>query len=242
MKIAILSDSFSNQGDIGGTTPVIYAFAKKLKDYGHEVIVITATQEKNSVSSREINGITVYPIYSDYNLFWRAYISLYNPQTIGEIRRIINELKPDVIHAHNIHTHLSYYSLKIAKKSGAKVFLTAHDVMLFHYGKLVEIINSHDPDVCDLSSYKISAWKQFRRCGKTYNPFRNLAIRRYLKYVDKIFTISKNLQRALIDNGIKVNVVIDNGIDVGDWQPNYALINDIRSRYNLGLRKVVVLD
>lgn len=241
MKIVILSDIFDDCGGRGSATPTIRNFAAALKDRGHEVSFITTAQTKEAAFPRKIDGVMVYPIYSNYNLLWRAYVSLYNRQTIGTIKKIIGEIKPDIVHAHHIHLHLSYHSLKIAKGCGAKVFLTAHDTMHFHYGKLIEMINPDDPNVCDLSDYKISAWQQFRRYGKTYNPLRNLIIRHYLKYPDKIFTISNALQKALADNGIKTSGVVYNGINANDWLPNNELIEEFKSKYGLRSKKIILL-
>ncbi|MDP2638727.1 MAG: glycosyltransferase family 4 protein [Candidatus Azambacteria bacterium] len=226
MKILILSDYFDNRG---GAVGIAEAMARGLKQAGHDVSVIAADQDKSLTGKRNENGVNIYSIYSKYDLFWRAYISLRNPQTVGEIKRIINKLKPDIIHAHNIHTHLSYYSLKIAKQSGAKVFLTAHDVMLFHYGKLTE------------ANYKVSVWQQIKRAGKTYNPFRNIAIRYYLRFVDKIFAVSNALKNALNDNGIKNVEVVHNGIDASDWvMDDDVAIQNFKEKYNIQNKKIIL--
>ncbi len=181
MKIVILSDNFDNRGGAGAVR-IARAIAIGLKNFNHNVSVITTIQDKSLTGKKNENGINIYSIYSKYNLFWRAYRSLYNPQTIKHVVKIIEEIKPDIVHAHNIHTYLSYHVLKLAKKSGTKVFLTAHDVQLFHYGKLTGV------------NYKVSVWQQIKRAGKTYNPFRNIVIRHYLKYVDKILCVSGGLK------------------------------------------------
>ncbi len=234
MKIAILSDSFGP----GGAQGVAMTLAEKFKEAGHAVSVITTTQKKDPTGRTNSGGIDIYRIYSDYNLFWRAYRSLYNPQTAGHIAEIIEELKPDVVHAHNIHTYLSYHVLKLAKKSGARVFLTAHDVMLFHYGKMTEFINPKDLSCPEKFNYKVSIWRQIKRAGKTYNPFRNLIIRRYLKYVDKIFAVSEALKDALNDNGIKNTEVIHNGIAV--WSVNDAVTQIFKEKHNIHGKKVIL--
>lgn len=253
MKIVILSDYFDNRG---GAVGVAKALAFGLKKLGHDVSVITTAQNKTNTSiilplrgiSRwetimEVNGneqIPVYYIYSDYNLFWRSYICLYNPQTIKTIEKIFADLKPNIVHAHNVHTHLSYYSLKLAKKSGAKVFLTTHDVQSFHYGKLTEFVNPKNLSCPEKFNYKISAWQQIKKAGKTYNPFRNFIIRRYLKYVDKIFAVSEALKQALEDNGISNITVVYNGIDADSWQVDDAKIEEFKKKYKLEDRKIIL--
>ncbi|OGD29696.1 hypothetical protein A2833_02555 [Candidatus Azambacteria bacterium RIFCSPHIGHO2_01_FULL_44_55] len=236
MRIIILSDYFD---DRGGAVGVARATAFGLKALGYEVSVITTIQDKAKAARRNENGVDVYQIYSDYNLFWRAYRSLYNPQTVGVVRKILGELKPDVVHAHNIHTHLSYYALKLAKKASAKVFLTAHDVMIFHYGKLTEFIDRDDLSCPENFGYKITVWQQIKRAGKTYNPMRNIIIRYYLKYVDKIFAVSAALKKALGDNEIKNTEVVHNGIEIDYWRPENSIADNFKSRFGLGDRLAV---
>ena len=236
MKITILSDFFG----FGGAQGIAMMLAKKLKELGHDVSVITTTQKEHSEGKSNSDGIGIYRVYSDYNLFWRPYLSLYNPQTVKHIAKIIEEVKPDVVHAHNIHIHLSYHALKLAKRSGAKIFLTAHDVMLFHYGKLTEFINPNDLFCPENFNYKISVWQQIKRAGKTYNPFRNLIIRHYLNYVDKIFAVSDALKEALIQNGIANVATIHNGIDVSVWVVNDATTQNFKEKHNIQGKKVIL--
>ncbi len=226
MKILILSDYFDERG---GAVGIAKTMAYGLKQAGHDINVITIVQDRVLAGQKMVEGVKIWSIYSKYNLFWRAYISLYNPQTVKYIAKIIEEIKPDIVHAHNIHTYISYHALKLAKESGAKVFLTAHDVMLFHYGKLTEV------------NYKISVWQQIKRAGKTYNPFRNIIIRYYLKYADKIFAVSSALKDALSDNGIKNVEVVHNGIDSSMWAVNSAAIQTFKEKYNIQGKKVILL-
>jgi len=237
MKIIILSDSFKTDG---GATRISQLMAESFKNLGHEVLIISTAQKKESAGFKNVRGVGVHSIYAEYNLFWRAYRSLYNPQVIEPLRKIINDFKPDIVQAHNIHIYLSYHALKVAKKSGAKVFLTAHDVMPFHYGKLTEFINPNDLSCPEKFNYKISVWRQIKRAGKTYNPLRNLIIRHYLKYVDKIFAVSNALKQALEDNGIKNVAVIHNGIDVSDWVVGNMAIQDFKEKYNIQNKKVIL--
>ncbi|MBI2446478.1 MAG: glycosyltransferase family 4 protein [Parcubacteria group bacterium] len=258
MKILILSDSYATGG---GAAQIARLMAEGLKDRGHDVIVVASTQNKTDtfiIPIMEVNknsDIPIYRVYSDYNLFWRAYRGLYNPPAVKEVKKIINDFKPDIVQANNIHSYISYHALKIAKKSGAKVFLTAHDVQLFHYGKLVEFIDSKNltipekfnPDVFGSRdsdrkrrSYKISMWKQIKRYGKTYNPLRNIIIRHYLKYVDKIFSVSNALAEALNQNGITNVAVIHNGININEWQSDKSDIDEFKKKYGLVEKKIIL--
>lgn len=238
MKILFLSDGFPPASG-GGAEIVAFNLAKGLKELGHQIYVITTVQDRGQVEELDYRGLKVFKIYANYHERWRAYLGLYNPQTVGQVKEIIRKVNPDVVHAHNTHRYLSYHCLKIAKKYSQTVFLTAHDAILFHYGKLFDFIDHDDLLIPESFNYKVNPWNQIKRFKKRYNPFRNLVIRHYLKYVDKIFSISYVLKEALDQNGIENTVVIHNGVDVDEWQVDNDKIKDFKGKYDLENRKIV---
>ena len=114
MRILFLQDDFPPQS-FGGAGNVAFDLAREIKKRGHSVFVLTAVRDKKDEGSVEYEGLKVFKVYSNYHERWRAYLSLYNPQTVKKIKNLIDEIKPDIIHAHNVHYHLSYHSLKLAK-------------------------------------------------------------------------------------------------------------------------------
>ena len=230
MKILFLSDDFPPES-FGGAGKVAFDLARGLQKAGHQIFIITTVRERFDEGSIDYQGLKIFRIFSDYHEKWRAYLSLYNPQTAGKVKELIREIKPDIIHAQNIHYYLSYSCLKIAKKHSKAVFLTAHDVMLVHYGKW----RSKFPN-----DYKITALDQIREVKKRYNPFRNLIIRYFLKYVDKIFAVSNSLKELLEANGIKNIKTIHNGINVADWQADNEEVKEFKQKYNLQNKRVIL--
>lgn len=216
MKILIFADDFPPRA-IGGAGRVAEQVASGYFSRGYDVLVITTVRSKDEEGDYKCGNVNVRAIFSNYHERWTAYRNLYNPSTVHKIRTLIKEYKPDVVHAHNIHRHISYYSLKLAKKSGAKVLLTAHDCMLFNYGKFDEYIDPQNLSIPAQFDYKISRWRQFLVYKKRYNPFRNIIIRHYIRYCDKICAVSNALEKALNTNGITNTVVVHNGINVRQW-------------------------
>ena len=238
MKILFLSDDFPPD-NFGGAGVVAYGLAKAIKKLGHDICVVSTTQDRSKEGNYVQDGLRIYKIYSRYHRRWRAYLSLYNPQTVKKVSKIISSIKPDVVHAHNIHYHLSYYCLKIAKKIGAKVFLTAHDVMLVHYGK----IKIPKETTCEnyLNYCKLSALDQVKEYKKRYNPVRNLVIKRYLKkYVNNVIAVSDALKKALILNGITKVEVIHNGIDVNEHEVDFEAVSVFKKTNNLENKKIIL--
>lgn len=230
MKILYLSDEFPPLAN-GGAAIAAYDIAKAVLEKGHEVFVVTSAEDFLRAGESAMNGIKIFTIYSKYHDFWRSYLSVYNPFLAGKIKKILTQIRPDIVHAHNMHSHLSYYLLKLAKKNGAKVFLTAHDTMLISYGKVFFKENR--------VNYKIKFSDNIKIAGKRYNPLRNIAIKHYLRYVDKIFAISGALRDFLAQNGIE-SEVLHNGINTELWKkPPESDIQNFKNKYKIIGKKIV---
>ncbi|MEK7108837.1 MAG: glycosyltransferase family 4 protein [Patescibacteria group bacterium] len=210
MKIVFLQDDFPPQS-FGGAGISTFELAQGMYKAGQEVFVITTCRKESDAKIFDHEGIRVFRIATTIPERWRSYRCLYNRQAVREVERILSEIKPDVVHVNNVHTQLSYYCLKIARRHAKAVIFTARDVMTFNFAKLTtkKYLENFDAR---------TTWRDhIAQAGKRYNPLRNWFIKRYLRYADKIFAISKALQKALSQNGIKNVEVIYNGIDVENW-------------------------
>jgi glycosyltransferase involved in cell wall biosynthesis len=151
---------------------------------------------------------------------------------VGSVKKIIKKIKPDVCHFHHIHCYISYHCFKIAQKYSKAVFLTTHDAMLFNYGKLMPKGGN--------CVYKVGIKDKVRQARKKYNPFRDILIRHYLKYIDKIFSVSDSLKEVLEVNGIKNVATVHNGIDVNDWEFNQKKTEQFKEKYKIKNKKVIL--
>ncbi len=234
MKIVILSDSFPPT-ILGGADIIASNLASQLSDKGNNVYVITTTRNHDDAGVSKYNNLIVYRIHSDYHMRWRAYLSLNNRKVVKEVENILKNLKPDVVHAHNVHEYLSYASLKMAKKYSKVVLLTFHDFYSINYGKLGVIIDSSGNVVPDSTS----PINLFLRYKFRYNPFRNIIIRKYLMSVDKMFAVSLALKSILESRGISPVDLLHNGIDVSKWGTNEKSLENFKQKYNLQTKKVL---
>ncbi|MBU1176987.1 MAG: glycosyltransferase family 4 protein [Patescibacteria group bacterium] len=238
MKILYLSDDFPPLAK-GGASIIAYRIAKDLLKKGHQIFIITSVQKKSQAGEMHFEGMTLFRIYANYHERWRAYLSLYNFQTVNKVEEIIKKIKPDVVHAFNVHYHLSYHCFKIAKQYCKVVFLTACDTMLFTYGKFFSYVNPDNLLIPAHFDYHISLWDTIKQAKKRYNPLRNIIIRWYLKYVDKIFSPSKAIKEALEANHIKNIDVIYSGIDLDEWRIRESDISSFKEKYNVLDKKIV---
>ncbi|MEQ1561366.1 MAG: glycosyltransferase family 4 protein [Nitrospira sp.] len=234
MKIVILSDGIPPVG-LGGAEVVAYNLAQALSKKGNEVSIITTVRKKDEAGVFKDGDMTVYKIYSDYHTRWRAYRSLNNIKVVKQFKNIIRDIRPDIVHAHNVHEHLSYASLKISKKYSKVVFLTFHDLTSLHYSKLGAYIDFYGNIIPD----KISPFKHLLDNKFRYNPFRNIIIKHYLKYVDRLFSVSGVIKIILEKNSISPVEVVHNGIDISNWAVDEDALIDFKKKYNLENKKVL---
>ena len=231
-KILIFQDDFPPY-EYGGAGVISGLVARGLASAGYDVFVVSSVQNKKFAGRSLENGMTIFRIYSKYHERWRSYKSLYNWDTIPEIKKIMDEVKPDIVHAHNIHYHLSYHSLKIAREYTNKVFLTTHDIMSFYQGTFTEFINQKDLSCLDHFNYKVFPMMLLRAFKKRYNPFHNTIVRYYFSYVKKIIAVSDSLKDALNQNGIKNVEVIHNGVDTHNWGIQYKELEEFKNLHSL---------
>jgi glycosyltransferase involved in cell wall biosynthesis len=204
----------------------------------HQVFVITSVQDKKLQGLFEENGLRIYRIYSDYNERWRSYRSLYNWSTVGRVRSILRDIRPDIVHAHNIHYHISYHCLKIAREFTDKVFVTLHDIMSFYPGTFTEFIDRSDLSCPTKFNYRISWIVLVKAFKKRFNPFRNGAVKYYLSKAKKLVAVSHALKDALQQNGINNCEVIHNGIS--NVRNSVVDMRELESRYNLENKRVIL--
>lgn len=238
MRILMLSDVIPPE-NVGGGGKIVWELAKGLHQGGHDVRLIATTRGAYFEEVRE--GILTYHLHSDYRYRYNAYIGLYNPQTISHLRRLYAALKPDVINAANVHIHLSYSSLSLAKRLGIPLVFNAHEVMPFAYAKVDHYINAATPCEVDASAFRLPPLYNLRQMRTRYNPLRNIAIRRILTNAPtRRLACSHTLKLALEANDLPPFEVAHNGIDPATMLASESAIESLRDRLGLRGRRVIL--
>ncbi len=238
MHIVILSDLLPPD-EPGGAGRVAWQLGQGYVAAGHRVTFVTTSAGPSRVEKRD--GFTVHVLHSRYAERWRAWFSLFNPQTVWPLNRLLRRLRPDVVHAHNIHSHLSYHSLVIARYAGAATVFTAHDAMTFAYGKLTYFIDPSRPEQCDGFNYRLPFGYNLWQMRLRWNPARNLSIRHTLHYyTDARVAVSNELKKALEANHLPPFEVVHNGIDPSRFDVPEFAVAVLRQRLRLGGRRVIL--
>ena len=243
MKIAVLSDGVPPDMS-GGAERVAWLSALDLQRAGHDVHVITTTHKGTFTEIRL--GIMTHHLHAGYARRWQGWLSLHNPQTVRPLRDLLLKLRPDVVHAHNIHLNLSYAAFGIAHQLGIPVVWTAHDTMPIVYTKLTHWIDpaAAVPDqFISPDRYRLPRWYNARQMRLRYNPLRNRSIRNEItNHVRTRLAVSNAQRQALEANGLPPFEVVYNGIDPTqyDGQEIAALSTALRERWQLVGKKVVL--
>ncbi|MCD4687529.1 MAG: glycosyltransferase family 4 protein, partial [Anaerolineae bacterium] len=238
MHIVILNDSLPPDSP-GGAGRIAWQLGHGLIEAGHRVTFITATPGPSAVETRQ--GIPVHLLHSSYTERLKAWFGLFNPQTIVPLNTLLRELRPDVVHAHNVHYHLGYHSLVIGRYAQAATVFTAHDVMSFAYTKLTAPFGPECADQTEGFNYRLPAGYNWRQMRLRWNPARNLSIRHTMRYyVNLRVAVSHELKTALEANDLPPFEVVHNGINPALFDVPAAGVEVLRQRFKLEGRRVIL--
>ncbi|ASJ03393.1 glycogen synthase [Thermococcus profundus] len=172
---------------VGGLAEALTSIAEGLARLGHEVVVFTPDHGRNlgepaetfeitsfgervevTVRKRTQNGVTLYSlsggVLSDPDVYgpgWDGMLRkavLFGKASAGLLNRIINDFKPDVVHAHDWHTVFALGLLK--KYFGIRSVFTVHRLnrakvpaLYFHEANLAELAPYPDLDPEHTAAY-----------------------------------------------------------------------------------------
>lgn len=216
MHVVVLSDGYPPRQQ-GGAQRIAAQLAEGYRERGHQVDVI-ATAGQPATDGRTVEGVPVHRVYTPRPRALLPYLSVANPWTAPRVGRLVDELSPDVVHAHNVHW-LSKEAIAQASRRGVPVVKTYHDAGTFAYGELGHQAFGYGPEDEEppaAEAYEVNPLAQCRRTGPRWFPLRNRLNRAYLgRHVDEGVAVSRELARALQANGMPCSTVIPNGIDPG---------------------------
>jgi len=236
MKVLVANDLHGRSSAAG----VAVAMAEGLAGRGHDVGFLATTQDPARARQMREGGVDVRVEPTPaYNLRWRAWRSLDNPAGVAAMRRAVDELRPDVVHVHNLHIHLSYAALAAAAAGGAKVVLHVHDVMpVCHQKMFCHLDERIVPG--DVVRYRNGPVKCALCVRGRYNPFRNSRIRRVVaRDVTRLAAVSTEMARVLAENGFGAASVIPNGLFPDRATATPGQVAELRQRLGLAGRKVI---
>lgn len=174
---------------------------------GHATAVLAMHHSKNNPSPWEhffVSNLETSHAKIGINAIRQLVRTMWSYEAYKKTRLIIKSFKPDVIHAHNLYTHLSPSVLRAAREEGVPVVLTAHDYgyISANYG----LFNGTKP----LSPR--ASWGEVTRTKCIKNSLLATAVAEgilriqkkcgmWTRGVARILTASATVKRALVEGG-----------------------------------------
>jgi glycosyltransferase involved in cell wall biosynthesis len=237
MKILIVNDLFSLSSAAG----VAVNTARELAANGLEVHYLATVQKRSEARDFTLDGVQIHLAHvPPYPVRWKAYRSLNNKPAVRVLEKALQEIRPGIVHFHNLHIHFSYAALEAGERAAIPVVLTIHDVMPFCYHKMFcflhEGLKPDQPVDYRAVFGRCLACTRFR-----FNPLRNRIIRsRIARHVNRVVAVSTPMKEALEQNRISVDQVIHNGIDCAAWQPTENRGSSFRKAHQLEDCKIIL--
>jgi glycosyltransferase involved in cell wall biosynthesis len=214
---------------IGGAELIAHRHAKALATLGIECCVFAGNHSGSSppcsISKDLFEGLTVFRIALSEAQTSYQRANFKNPQIDSLFADALIELKPQVVHFHNL-PGLSVDLIDIARRAGCRTILTVHD----HWGFCHrQTLTRLDGSICRDFSACRSCLPHFIDLDGTDQPIevRNEYVRQRLTGLDWLLSPSSYLAGQYLAAGISPNNVgiIGYGIDLRLFSPERTMNN-----------------
>ena len=131
MKVIFLNNFFSSYG---GAEKLMLNQAELLTSKGNEVVFFATDRQPYAINSYPyaefFTKFTDFKNLSKLNSIKILPRILYNPESEANLTSLLEQVKPDIVHCHNIYYHLTPSVFSACKKAKIPVVMTLHDPRL----------------------------------------------------------------------------------------------------------------
>lgn len=223
---------------VGSTGKICISVSNLLNNYGIRNRIIYSTGLKNFIQHTRLNNciyIKIQALLSRIlgNFGFNSYYST------KKIIRLLDEVKPDIVHLHNIHSHNCNFGklLNYLKENRIKVFWTFHDCWAFTAYCTHFVMTKCDKwkNQChNCPQFKRYSWF-FDRSKYLFNEKKKSSQGLDLTIITPSLWLANLVKQSFFKNyPIKV---INNGIDLSIFKPTESVF---RKKYELIDKKVIL--
>lgn len=213
----------------GGCERVLFDEMDLLIKNGHEVIPFSRHFEKNMPSeyAQYFPSGFSYEGVSFINRLISGFKLIYSFESRNQFQKLLNDVKPDLVHAHNIYGRLTFSIFDASKGKKLPVIMTLHDYKLLCPSYLM-LLNGKICERCIKRKYYRSV---LTRCHKgSFAASVIYAMEGYLNYLTgkyeqvryficpSMFSLKKHLEAGLPEEKL---VHLPNFVKIEDYEPNY---------------------
>jgi glycosyltransferase involved in cell wall biosynthesis len=177
LKVLLVHNSY---GRFSGEESVVDAQVRLLEDRGHEVL-------RFDRSSAELHS---------FPAVCKAFFTgIYNPVAAWRMRKTLRDIRPDIVHIHNLFPLISPAILPECRKARIPIVMTVHNYRLVCPSGL-HLANGK---VCEKCSGGREWWCVLRNCER--NSFRSLgyALRNYFARITRLFLRNVTMYACLTE-------------------------------------------
>ncbi len=216
----------------GGAEAVMLDQNELLTDRGWNIVPFAMEYEKNFETEYDDYFVEEIDFASDYTpveKVRKVVKSVYSLEARKEIGRLIDDVKPDIVHAHNVYHHLTPAIFGAIQKKGVPAVMTVHDLKIGCPSKLMLAADG----VCERCKGG-KTWNAVQqRCLKGSLPLSAVAafettlhnfMGSYRKNVDLFILPSHFHTNKLIDWGLPAEKTryLPNAVDVSEMVPDFS--------------------
>ncbi len=203
-----------------------------LTSRGWNIVPFAMEYEKNFETEYDdyfVEEIDFASEYTPVEKVRKVVKSVYSLEARKEIGRLIDDVRPNIVHAHNVYHHLTPAIFGAIKKKGVPSVMTVHDLKIGCPSKLMLASDG----VCERCKGG-KTWNAVQqRCLKGSLPLSAVAalettlhnaIGSYKKNVDLFILPSHFHTNKLVDWGLPADKTryLPNAVDVSEMVPNYS--------------------
>ncbi len=119
--------------DRGGSEAVFFGHNRMLEEIGWTVVPFSMKLARNHPTPWSEYFIDELEMSGDYSLagkLMRLPKVVYSFEARSKLSRLLDRVRPDAVHAHNIYHHISPSILGLLKRRGIPTFMTLHDLKI----------------------------------------------------------------------------------------------------------------
>ena len=211
-----------------------------LTERGWDIVPFAMEYEKNFETGYDDYFVEEIDFASDYTpveKVRKVVKSVYSLEARREIGRLIDDVRPDIVHAHNVYHHLTPAIFGAIQKKGVPAVMTVHDLKIGCPSKLMLAADG----VCE-RCHGGKTWNAVQqRCLKGSLPLSAVAALETTLH-NFLGSYKKNVDLFVLPSHFHMNKLIDWGLpaDKARYVPNAVDVSGLVADYTPGERFVFV--
>ena len=224
----------------GGAEAVMLDQNELLTERGWDIVPFAMEYEKNFETGYDdyfVEEIDFASGYTPVEKVRKVVKSVYSLEARREIGRLIDDVQPDIVHAHNVYHHLTPAIFGAIQKKGVPAVMTVHDLKIGCPSKLMLAADG----VCE-RCHGGKTWNAVQqRCLKGSLPLSAVAALETTLH-NFLGSYKKNVDLFVLPSHFHMNKLIDWGLpaEKARYVPNAVDVSGLVADYTAGKRFVFV--